>query len=419
MSNAFEVLKQKTLELDQNDPLKHIRELFTLPNDHIYFCNNSLGLPAKQVSSKVQKQLQQWGNEGVEGWFKGEDNWYASMDAPLRKPLARLLGAKYSEVVVMNSLTVNLHLLLVSFYQPTLQRFKILIDAPTFPSDLYAIQSHIKYHGLDPKKCLKIVEPRLGEHLLRMEDIHKVLDEEGDSIALVFLNPVNFLTGQVLDMESLTKKAKSKGCTVGFDLAHAAGNISLALHQLRVDFAVGCTYKYLCSGPGGPGFAYVHESHHQSNLPRFTGWWGNDPKTRFQMQLQPEFIPHDGAYSWQVSTPSILAMTPLIASLEAYEEAGIDNLRKKSELQTDLLLRLLNCFPKRCVEIISPENSKERGSQISLLILQDAEKFLQVLQERKVVCDFRPPNIIRVTPSPLYNTFYEIYQFVDRIKELL
>lgn len=416
MINALKNYQAKALQLDEQDPLKHFRSRFALPKDPtIYFCNNSLGLPTSNTFSRMEHQLKRWSDLGVEGWFEGKTNWYSSFDVLLKKPLSHLLGAEYDEVIVMNSLTVNLHLLLVSFYQPTNTRYKILIDAPTFPSDLYAIKSHIHHHGLDPDKALIVLEPRSGEHLLRHEDIQQTLSQQGESIALVFLSSVNFLTGQVLDMESITKLAKNKGCLVGYDIAHAAGNIPLQLHQWGVDFAVGCSYKYLCSGPGGPGIAYVHKYLHDKQLPRFSGWWGNDPNTRFQMQLQTEFIPYGGAYSWQVSTPSILAMTPLVASLEVFEEVGIDNLRKKSELQTAFLLELLALFPSSFFEMITPKETKLRGGQISLLIHQDGETCLKRLEKRGVICDFRPPNIIRVTPSPLYNTFSEIYQFACRL----
>lgn len=421
MINLLEKYQAKATQLDIQDPLKQFRTRFALAKDRntIYFCNNSLGLPTVTTFTKMQEQLQRWSELGVEGWFEGKSNWYNSFDTSLKEPLSHLLGAKYEEVIVMNSLTVNLHLLLVSFYQPTNTRFKILIDGPTFPSDLYAIKSHIHYHGLHPDEALIILEPRLGEHLLRYEDIEQIISEDGESISLVFLSSVNFLTGQVLDMESITSLAKSKGCLVGYDIAHAAGNIPLQLHQWGVDFAVGCSYKYLCSGPGGPGIAYVHNSHHNKQLPRFSGWWGNDPKTRFQMQLQAEFIPYGGAYSWQVSTPSILAMTPLVASLEVFEEAGMDNLRKKSELQTAFLLELLELIPSSFFEIITPKSPEFRGSQISLLIHQNSEECLQNLEKRGVICDFRPPNIIRVTPSSLYNTFDEIYRFVCKLFDAL
>lgn len=416
MIDRMETYRKKALELDENDPLKRFRTHFALPKDPntIYFCNNSLGLPAVTTFIRMQEQLQRWSELGVEGWFEGKSNWYSSFDALLKDPLSHLLGTKYDEVVVMNSLTVNLHLLLVSFYQPTDTRFKILIDGPTFPSDLYAIKNHICHHGLNPDEALIILEPRVGEHLLRHEDIEQVISEEGESIFLVFLSSVNFLTGQVLEMQSITSLAKSKGCLVGYDIAHAAGNIPLKLHEWGVDFAVGCSYKYLCSGPGGPGIAYIHTSHHDKQLPRFSGWWGNDPKTRFQMQLQAEFIPYGGAYSWQVSTPSILAMTPLVASLAIFEEAGMNNLRKKSKLQTAFLLELLELAPSPHFEIITPRVPELRGGQLSLLIYKNSEECLQRLEKRRAICDFRPPNIIRVTPSPFYNTFNEIYQFVYR-----
>lgn len=413
--------QERAAQLDDQDPLSGFRTRFALPKDPniIYFCNNSLGLPAAATFTRMEEQLQRWSQLGVEGWFEGKTNWYNSFDDALRKPLSQLLGAKHDEVIVMNSLTVNLHLLLVSFYQPTDTRYKILIEGPTFPSDLYAIKSHIRHHGRNPDEALIIVELRLGEYLLRYEDIERIILEQGDAIAIVFLSSVNFLTGQVLEMQAVTSLAKSKGCLVGYDVAHATGNIPLKLHEWGVDFAVGCSYKYLCSGPGGPGIAYVHTSHHDKQLPRFSGWWGNDPKTRFQMQLESEFIPYGGAYSWQVSTPSIIAMTPLMASLEVFEEAGIDNLRKKSELQTAFLLEMLELASSTNFEIITPKDPGLRGGQISLLIHNDSEECLRRLEKRKVICDFRPPNIIRVTPSPLYNTFGEIYEFVCRFFDII
>ena len=417
MNKHLDQEEQTALELDRQDPLSHFREQFTLPPDTIYFCNNSLGLPPKATFKAMQEQLQRWSELGVEGWFQGKGNWYTSFDLAFGKTLSQILGAHSEEVVVMNSLTVNLHLLLVSFYQPSENRFKILMESPLFPSDLYAIKSHIRYHGLDPDQVLIIVEPRPGEHLLRQEDIEEVISQKGDEIALVFISSVNFLTGQVLDIEAISKLAKAQGCIVGVDIAHAAGNIPLKLHQWRVDFAVGCSYKYLCSGPGGPGIAYVHAYHHKTILPRFSGWWGNDPSKRFQMQLS-EFVPAEAVHSWQVSTPSILSMTPLLTSMELFNEAGMLNLRKKSEMQTAFLIKLLEKIP-HSFEIITPKNPEQRGSQLSLLILHQSERCLQNLADRRVICDFRPPNIIRVTPSPFYNTFYEIYQFACRFTEAL
>lgn len=419
--NLLEKYQAKAIQLDFQDPLKKFRTRFALPKDPntIYFCNHSLGLPTVATFNRMQDQLQRWSELGAEGWLQGKSNWYHSLDVPLKEPLAHLLGAKDDEVVAMNTLTVNLHLLLVSFYQPNDTRFKILIEWPAFPSDLYAIKSHLRYHGLNPDEALIILEPRAGEHHLRHEDIEQVISEKGESIALVFLSSVNFLTGQVLEMQSITQLAKNKGCLVGFDVAHAAGNIPLQLHDWGVDFAIGCSYKYLCSGPGGPGIAYIHTSHHHEQLPRFSGWWGNDPNTRFKMQLQPEFIPYGGAYSWQISTPSILALTPLVSSLEVFEEAGIDHLRKKSELQTAFLIELLEVLPSSLFEMITPKLPQLRGNQLSLLIHKNSEECLKNLEKKGVICDFRSPNIIRVAPSPLYNTFQEIYQFVCRFIEVL
>lgn len=412
-------LFEKALRLDREDPLKEFRERFALPKDRIYLCNNSLGLPAKGAFTEVQNLMQCWAERGVEGWFQGPSNWYSSYDASLKRPLAHLLGAQEDEVTVMNSLTVNLHLLLVSFYQPKKERHKIVMEGPAFPSDLYAVKSHLKMHGFDPDEALILVEPRKGEHLLRQEDLEQILLDEGEAVALLFLNGVNFLTGQLLGMEALARLAKTKGCTVGFDLAHAAGNVPLQLHAWGIDFAVGCSYKYLCAGPGGPGIAYVHASHHNRVLPRFAGWWGNDPQKRFQMQLQAEFIPHGGAASWQVSTPSILGLMPLVASLAIYEEAGMEALRKKSELQTSFLMELLELVSHKVFEVITPKEPSQRGAQLSLLIPRKCEEVLKKLEERGVVCDFRPPNIIRVTPSALYNTFEEVYHFVSHLKEVL
>lgn len=419
--NDFE---KQVRQLDSEDPLKSFRSHFALPkassgNPRIYFCNNSLGLPASKGFEMLNERMQQWSQYGAEGWFHADSNWYGSVEGPLRSNLAVLLGASANEVAVMNSLTVNLHLMMASFYRPTKKRFKIVIDAPTFPSDLYAVKSQICFHGLDPEKALLILEPRNGEHQLRLEDIEDVLEREGESIALFLCGCVNFLTGQVYPMEHVAALARRKGCVVGFDVAHAAGNVPLKLHDWDVDFAIGCSYKYLCSGPGGPGFAFVHERHHGQDLPRLCGWWGNDPSTRFRMQLQPEFIPYTGAQGWQLSTPSILAMTPLVASLEVINQAHIHRMRAKSILQTSFLLALLEAMDLQGVEIITPKEVDGRGCQVSLLFPHGAEKMLKALDDAGVTCDFRAPNVIRVTPSPLYNTFYEIYDFARRFQSLI
>lgn len=411
--------QQKAHKLDKEDPLKHFKGRFTLPKNHLYFCHNSLGLPTKSTPTMMQLHLEIWANLGVEGWFKGKKKWYTSIDLALKKPLAHLLGADQSEVVVMNSLTTNLHLLMVSFYQPTKTRYKILMESPVFPSDLYAIKSHIHLHGLDPEKTLILLEPKEQNSFATEDAIETILEEEGENIALVFLSSVNFLTGQLLNMKHITACAKKQGCLVGYDIAHAAGNIPLEFHKWNVDFAVGCSYKYLCSGPGGPGIAYVHKSHHEKELPRLSGWWGNDPEKRFQMHLEPNFIPHGGASSWQVSTPSILSMIPLVESLKIFQEAGIEALREKSKLQTAFLLELLDKLSSKDFTIITPRSPEERGSQISILIHKNAEKRLRLLEKEGVICDFRPPNILRVTPSALYSSFYDIYEFVERFEKAM
>lgn len=421
MNEILKHYQKKAAQLDEQDSLKHLRARFALPKDPnaIYFCNNSLGLPAVGAFTKIEELLQRWSDVGVNGWFEGVGNWYRSFDNPLRQPLSKILGAEYEEVVVMNSLTMNLHLLLVSFYRPTDTRYKILIEGPTFPSDLYAIKSQLSFHGKNPDDALIILEPHAGEDLLRYEDFQQTLEEQGESIALVFMNCVNFLTGQVLEVEAITNLAKEKGCVVGCDLAHAAGNIPLKLHEWGVDFALGCSYKYLCGGPGGPGIAFVHKSHHNEQLPRFSGWWGNDPETRFQMQLQPEFIPYSGAYSWQVSTPSIVSLMPLLATLEVFEEAGMERVRHKSKQMTAFLLELLELAPPSCFEIITPRDPELRGSQLSIRIQQHSEEVLQKLEAQRIICDSRPPDIIRVTATPLYNTFSEIYKFTCKLFEVL
>ena len=326
--------------------------------------------------------MDQWKEHGAHGWFHEESDWYRAFDEPLRSSLAKVLGAENNEVAIMNSLTVNLHLLMVSFYQPTEVRYKILIDTPAFPSDLYAVKSHIRRHGFDPETALVQVCPRVGAHVLCQEDVEEAIEKEGDSIALVFINIVNFLNGSVLDMKRISALCKRKGCIVGCDLAHAAGNIPLSLHEDGIDFAVGCSYKYLCSGPGAPGIAFVHAAHHDKELPRYSGWWGNDPARRFDMHLQPEFIPHPGASSWQVSTPCILGLASFGASLSLFKEAGIENLRKKSHAQTAFLLELLEEIPSDHFSIVTPQDPHRRGAQISLLIHKDA-KNVSKRSERK------------------------------------
>ncbi|MFQ5889605.1 MAG: kynureninase [Gemmatimonadota bacterium] len=412
----------RALELDEADPLRGYRERFHIPrlpdgSPAIYLCGNSLGLQPRGVREAVDQELADWADLGVRGHFEGERPWYAYHEG-FREAGARLVGARPGEVVMMNSLTVNLHLMMVSFYRPTAERFRILIDWPPFPSDLYAVKTQIRHHGLDPELALLPVEPRPGEHTIRMEDIETVIEKRGEEIALVLMNGVNFLTGQAFDMAAITAAARARGCTVGFDLAHAAGNLVLELHEWGVDFAVWCSYKYLNAGPGAVAGCFVHERHGRDTaLQRFGGWWGNDPETRFRMRLEPEFTPQPGAAGWQLSNPPILAMAPLHASLSIFDEVGMPALREKSVRLSGYLEHLIDRLAGDRCEIITPRDPLARGCQLSILVHQGAREAQRALEERGVVCDFREPNVLRVAPVPLYNTFHEMWRFAHILRE--
>lgn len=403
-------------ELDAVDPLRHYREQFHLPpgpdgTPAIYLCCHSLGLQPRAAAARVQEVLASWAKQGVHGHFHGDHPWYTYLD-PFRAPLARLVGARPGEVTLMNGLTVNLHLLMASFYRPQPGRSKVLIEEPAFPSDLYAVQSQLRHHGLDPADALRMLRPRPGEHLLRQEDIASTLRTHGREIALVLLGGVNFFTGQCLDMAGITTAARQQGCVVGFDLAHAVGNVALELHAWDVDFAVWCSYKYLCGGPGAVAGCFVHERHGSNRgLERLAGWWGNDPATRFRMQLQPEFIPQEGAGGWQVSNPPILALAPLRAALELFDEAGLPRLLARSRCLTSYLLSLLEALPRTRLEVLTPRNAPERGAQVSLLVRDRPRELFAALEAAGVIGDFREPNVIRVAPAPLLNTFHEVWRF--------
>lgn len=410
--------------LDEADPLKHYRDRFHIPlrpdgSPVIYFCGNSLGLQPKAVASLMQQELDAWARVGVEAHFKKEAPWYAYHEL-FRDSGARLVGARPGEVVMMNSLTVNLHLMMTTFYRPTAGRNKILTDTPAFPSDLYALQSQIQQRGFDPEQSLIELRPRSGEHTLHIEDIEATIDRHGAEIAVVWLNGVNYYTGQFFDIPRITASAQRHGCLVGLDLAHAAGNVVLHLHDWQVDFAVWCNYKYLNSGPGAIGGCFVHEKHGLNlQLPRLAGWWGNDPATRFTMPAQ--FVPRPGAEGWQLSNPSIFAMVPLRASLAIFDEVGMPALRAKSEQLTGYLQWLLDQSidtsraPR--FEIITPRDPVQRGCQLSILVHDRPHELLQALHVEGVVCDFRAPNVIRVAPTPLYNTFHEAWRFAQVLAE--
>jgi kynureninase len=404
------------LALDADDPLTGFREEFHIPfqadcSPSIYFCGNSLGLQPKAARTLMEQEMDDWARMGVGGHFKEKTPWYSYHEL-VRDSSARLVGALPHEVVAMNSLTVNLHLMMATFYRPTPSRHKILIDAPTFPSDLYALQSHLAHHGYDPEKGLIALGPRAGEQTVRIEDIEETLDRRGAEIALVFWNAVNFYSGQYHDANRIAAMARRHGCVVGFDLAHAVGNVVLHLHDWQADFAVWCNYKYVCAGPGAVGGCFVHEKHGNNlDLPRFAGWWGNDPATRFRMQLESRFVPHAGADGWQVSNPPIFSLVPLRSALDLFDRAGIAALRTKSERLTGYLEYLLERIPRNRFEIITPRDPARRGCQLSIVAKDRPREVFTALERAGVVCDFREPDVIRVAPMPFYNTFHEIWRF--------
>ena len=405
--------------LDEEDPLRGYRDRFHVPTGPnarpvLYLCGNSLGLQPKGVQSLLEQELEDWARLAVGAHFKGATPWYSYHEV-FRDVGARLVGARPGEVVMMNGLTANLHLMMVSFYRPTAERHKILIEDSAFPSDNYAVRSQIRFHGYDPGEALLIARPRAGEQCIRTEDVEALVEQRGAEIALVMFAGVNYFTGQAFDMRRITAAARRRGCRVGFDLAHAAGNLVLQLHDWQIDFAVWCSYKYFNAGPGAVAGCFVHENHgSEATLPRFAGWWGNDPETRFRMHLEPEFIPRQGADGWQLSNPPILAMAPLRASLALFDEVGMVALRTKSVLLTGYLQYLLDRLPRGRFEVITPRDPEARGCQLSIRVLDDRpERLSAALEDAGVVCDFREPDVIRAAPVPLYNTFHEVWRFVQ------
>ena len=412
-------------ESDNNDSLKNFREKFFIPQhngkDGLYFTGNSLGLQAKITAEYVQQELADWAKLGVEGHSQAKNPWMPYHEIFPRQ-LAKIVGCKEHEVIVMNSLTVNLHLLMVSFYRPTKQRYKIICEAKAFPSDQYAFETQAAFHGFDPADAVVEVSPREGEHTLRTEDILSVITEQGDSVALVLFSGVNYYTGQLFDMERITKAAHAVGAYAGFDLAHAAGNVALQLHDWNVDFACWCSYKYLNSGPGGVAGAYIHEKQAANNdLPRFAGWWGHNKESRFKMEKG--FNPIPTAEGWQLSNAPILSMAVHKASLDIFDEAGIDKLHQKRESLAGYLHFILHAIndwqPENILEIITPANEKERGCQVSILMLKYGKKIFDELTKQGVFADWREPNVIRVAPVPLYNSFEDVYRFGEIVRQLI
>jgi kynureninase len=424
MSTIFSL--EHAQQLDQQDPLKQMREQFHIPkqdngDDEIYLCGNSLGLQPKRTQEYLNYELNQWQKLGVKGHFSGDFPWMPYHEF-LTEESAKLVGAKNAEVVCMNSLTANLHFMMVSFYRPTQTRNKILIEDHAFPSDHYAVESQIRFHGFDPDQSMILAKPREGEETLRTEDLLNLIELHGDEIALIMLPGVQYYTGQVLDMKTITAAGHAKGCMVGFDLAHATGNIPMSLHDWDVDFAAWCSYKYLNSGPGSVAGCFVHEKHHANlELPRFAGWWGHDKESRFRMENR--FVPMQSAEAWQVSNPPILSLAAIRASLDTVKEAGgIHALREKSVKLTRYLRDLLEQQLAEEINILTPADENASGCQLSLTVNLhglDGKTVFDRIEAAGVTCDFRHPNVIRVAPVPLYNSFEDAYQFVAILKDSL
>jgi kynureninase len=422
----FENNKTFAQHLDETDELKHYRKQFYFPEidgkEVLYFCGNSLGLQPKSVKEKIAQELDDWANYGVEGHFKAKNPWL-SYHEQFSGPLAKILGALNHEVVAMNQLTVNLHLLMVSFYRPVEKRKKILFEAKAFPSDQYALESQVYAHGFKPDECLIEVKPREGEFLIRHEDIISAIEQAGEELALVMIGGVNYYTGQVFNMEKIAAAAHKVGAYAGFDLAHAAGNIELKLHEWNVDFASWCSYKYLNSGPGGVSGIYVHERHAKNkDLPRFAGWWGYNKETRFKMQSG--FDPIPTAEGWQISNAPVLSMAAHKAAIEMFEEVGMENLIKKSKKLTSYLEFIIESIntelpPERQLEIITPRNQTERGCQLSIVAHGMGKDLFNTISAKGVIADWREPNVIRLAPVPLYNSYTDIFNFGQILKEIL
>ena len=410
------------IKCDNEDELAHFRNQFHIPKNRsgeplIYLCGNSLGLQPKITSEYIQNELDDWATLAVDGHTEGKHPWLLYHEF-LTESMAKIVGAKPNEVVMMNSLTTNLHLMMISFYQPTKERHKIIVESDAFPSDKYAVESQIRFHGFDPKKDLLLWKPRDGEKLCRFEDLEELMLQNGNEIALVMIGSTNYYSGQSFPIKEITQLGHRYGARVGFDLAHGAGNIQPDLHDSGPDFAVWCSYKYLNSGPGSLGGCFVHERHaNNKDLNRFTGWWGHNKQTRFNMRH--EFDPLSGAEGWQLSNPAILSMAAIRASLSIFDKAGFENLRAKAVKLTAYLEFLIDDLGDERIHIITPRDPNERGSQLSIQV-KNANKALHTkLSEKGVISDWREPDVIRVAPAPLYNSFVDVFKFAKRLKEAL
>jgi len=418
MSMQFENTLLFAQDLDRNDPLKDYRDRFYFPQikgkDVIYFTGNSLGLQPKNAQDYVNEIMKDWRELAVEGHFYAEKPWWDYHER-LAKPLAKIVGAKSSEISVMNTLTVNLHLLLVSFYRPTSKRFKIICEEKAFPSDQYMFKSQLRFHGIDPDEALIEIKKRDGEHFWRTEDITHKIKEVGEELALVLIGGVNYYNGQVFNMKKITQAGKEVGAFVGWDLAHAAGNVELHLHEWGVDFAAWCSYKYMNSGPGNVSGIFVHETFlNQKDIPRFEGWWGTKKETRFLMK--PEFEPMDNADAWQISNSSVIAVAPYLASLMVFEEVGMDTLitkRKKIVAYLEFVLKSIANEVEGSFEIITP---LDRGCQLSVLLHGEGKALFDYLIKNGVITDWREPNVIRLAPAPFYCSYEDMFRFGQILK---
>lgn len=422
MTTVFEDNLAFAKRLDSEDNLKDFRDQFYIPvseegKEMIYLCGNSLGLQPKQTEQYIKGELDDWRIMGVEGHTQAQFPWMPYHEF-LTEKMAKIVGALPSEVVVMNSLTVNLHLMMVSFYRPTPERFKILIEYSPFPSDIYAVKAQLHFHGYNPDDALIQLKPKEGTDIVSFEQYQEVIEKQGESIALVLIGGVNYYTGQLYPIKEMTKLAHKHNIAIGFDLAHAAGNVKLDLHESACDFAVWCSYKYLNSGPGSLSGCFVHERHGKdATIPRFAGWWGQDKETRFLMG--PDFSPIEGAEGWQLSNPPILSMAAIRASLDIFENAGMDNLVAKSKLLTAYTAFLIENIDSNQIELITPSDPEQRGCQLSIRVKGADKNLFEQLTAAGVIADWREPDVIRIAPIPLYNSFEDVYHFSHIMKSLL
>ena len=419
---TFQNTREFAQQLDAQDELKNYRNEFIFPQHNgknvVYFTGNSLGLQPKRTKQYVDEVMNDWANLAVEGHFYADKPWWDYHER-FANPLSQIVGAKPTEITVMNTLTINLHLLMVSFYQPTATRYKIICEEKAFPSDQYMFQSQVNFHGYKTEDAIVEIKRREGEHNIRLEDIIAKINEVGEELALVLIGGVNYYTGQVFDMKAITEAGHKVGAKVGFDLAHAAGNIELHLHNWNVDFAAWCSYKYMNSGPGNASGCFVHEKHHTTNLPRFAGWWGHNKERRFKME--PQFDPVHGADGWQVSNLPILSLAPYLASVEMFAEVGMEKLIKKRNQLTAYLEFILHEIDAELdgadFEIITPSNQEERACQLSVFLHGQGRSLFDYLMQNGVITDWREPNVIRLAPAPFYCSYEDMYEFGQILKQ--